>query len=199
MIVRNLLLALTLSILTGCSGTTVVLVPDSEGKVGKVSMKTEGGSQTLTKANESTEVSKPDQAPSKPEVLSEKEVRSMFSDVLAKEPDAPKRFNELLFDMGATDISPKDKAYLDKIYDTIQARKSCDISVIGHSDRVGDNKSNEGISRKRAENVKKVLIDMGVQGNCIDPIRYYGENDPAYWTPDNVPEPRNRRVEVEIR
>jgi outer membrane protein OmpA-like peptidoglycan-associated protein len=89
-------------------------------------------------------------------------------------------------------------AGLAKAKAAIEARKSCDLSVIGHSDRVGDNSANKGISMQRAESVAKALTGIGVTKECMD-IRYYGENDPVIPTADNVDEPRNRRVEVEIR
>jgi outer membrane protein OmpA-like peptidoglycan-associated protein len=177
--------------------TTVVLVPDAGGKVGHVSLTTKGGTTLLTKANESSQASSAKEVPSQPELLSEKKIQSMFADVLNKEPLPPKRY-PLYFGMGSTDLNTDANAEITKITADIQNRKSCDLSVIGHSDRVGDNKSNKGISMQRAEAVAKVLVAQGITSQCMD-IRYYGENDPAVPTADNVAEERNRRVEVEIR
>jgi outer membrane protein OmpA-like peptidoglycan-associated protein len=192
----SLLITIAL-LLAACSGTTVVLVPDADGKVGEVSVDTQAGSTVLTKANESTEASKADKKPSDPETLSEQEVQSMFAKTLAKEPIPPAR-HRLYFGMGDTQLNPESEHEIDSIIADINTRKSCDLSVIGHSDRVGDNNSNRGISMQRAENVAAALVAKGMAENCFD-IRYYGENDPAVPTEDEVAEPKNRRVEVEIR
>ncbi|OQK15157.1 hypothetical protein AU255_18510 [Methyloprofundus sedimenti] len=193
-IIFNLLIA---SFLIGCSGTTVVLVPDPDGKVGEVSLATEGGTTLLSKANESAQAPEAGQAPTQAAVLSAKKINDMFSEILANEPTPPKRYR-LYFSTGSASLTAETRAEITKIIVSIQDRKSCDLSVIGHSDRVGDNKSNKGISLVRAENVAKALTDNGVDRKCMD-IRYYGENDPAVPTADNVAEERNRRVEVEIR
>lgn len=181
----------------GCGGTTVVLVPDPDGKVGQVSMTTEGGKTLLTQANESAAASKTDQAPSQKKVLSEQKIKDLFGDTLAHEPTPPKRYR-LYFSTGTANLTETASAEIPIIIKTIMERKSCDLSVIGHSDRVGDNASNKTISLQRAESVAKALSEQGIDSRCMD-IRYYGENDPAVPTADNVAEERNRRVEVEIR
>jgi outer membrane protein OmpA-like peptidoglycan-associated protein len=185
------------SVLAGCSGTTVVLVPDAGGKVGQVELTTKGGSTVLTKANESAEATKAEQAPSQAVQMSDKKINDMFAETLAKEPMPPEHFS-FYFSTGSADLLDESNAAFAQAKAEIEARKSCDLSVIGHSDRVGDNSTNKGISMQRAESVAKALINLGVAKPCMD-IRYYGENDPAIPTADNVDEPRNRRVEVEIR
>jgi outer membrane protein OmpA-like peptidoglycan-associated protein len=199
MMIKILFVVLASSFLTACcsTGTTVVLVPDAGGKVGQVSLTTEGGTALLSKANESAGASKAKQPPTPPVLLSEKKVHAMFADTLAKEPTPPKRYS-LYFPSGSVDLTADANAEIPKIVAEIQARKSCDLSVIGHSDTVGDNEDNKGISIARAETVAKSLTDAGIDHNCMD-IRYYGENDLAVPTADNVDEPLNRRAEVEIR
>ncbi|WP_411727670.1 OmpA family protein [Methyloglobulus sp.] len=197
MIIRKLFLVLAVCFLAACSGTTVVLVPDAGGKVGQVELTTEGGSTLLTKANESSEATKAEQAPTQAVQLSDDKIRDMFAKTLTNEPIPPERFR-FYFSMDSADLLAEANAELAKAKAAIEARKSCDMSVIGHSDRVGDNSANKGISMQRAETVAKALTNDGVANQCMD-IRYYGENDPAIPTADNVDEPRNRRVEVEIR
>jgi outer membrane protein OmpA-like peptidoglycan-associated protein len=197
MIIRILFVVLVSGLLTACSGTTVVLIPDADGKVGKVSVTTAGGTTLLSKANESSQASKADQPPTQPVRLTDEKIRSMFAETLAKEPAPPERYS-LYFLTGTAEISADANAELVKIASAIKARNSCDFSAIGHSDRVGDNESNRALSLQRAETVAKALTNIGVPKQCMD-IRYYGENDPAVPTADNVAEARNRRVEVEIR
>ncbi len=197
--IRILFSVLVVSLLTACcsTGTTVVLVPDANGKVGKVDVTTASGKVVLTKDKESTQATKANEAPSRPVVLSDDKIQDMFADTLAKEPIPPGRYR-FYFASGSADLQAEADAELIKTKSAIEARKSCDLSVIGHSDTVGDNEGNKGISTRRAETVAKALTDRGIASNCMD-VRYYGESDPAVPTADNVDEPLNRRVEVEIR
>jgi outer membrane protein OmpA-like peptidoglycan-associated protein len=198
--IRILFIVLVVSLLTACcsTGTTVVLVPDANGKVGQVDVTTASGTTVLSKDKESTQVLKANQAPTKAVVISDSKIHDMFADTLAKEPTAPAHFR-FYFSSGSAELMADSNEELAKTKAAIEARKSCDLSIIGHADRVGDNETNRGISIKRAETVAKALIGMGSARECMEDIRYYGENDPAIPTADNVDEPRNRRVEVEIR
>lgn len=184
-------------IVIGCGGTTVVLVPDPDGKVGQVSLTTDGGTTLLSQANESAGASRAGDPPTAKEVMPEKKINTLFGATLANEPIPPKRYR-LYFSTGTANLTEDALTEIPKIAITVRERQSCDLSVIGHSDRVGDNASNKTISMQRAERVATALRDQGLDGQCMD-IRYYGENDPAVPTADNVAEERNRRVEVEIR
>jgi outer membrane protein OmpA-like peptidoglycan-associated protein len=183
--------------LAGCSGTTVVLVPDASGKVGKVSVKTKAGEQMLSQAGESTTASSVDKAPTPAKVLDDTKIQKMFGLALANEPAPPLHYS-INFQAGSAELLPDSKPLLMTAFAAIQARKSCDVSAIGHSDRVGDDRSNKGLSLKRAESVANVLKTIGLSGDCLD-VRYYGESDPVIPTADGVAEPRNRRVEIEVR
>jgi outer membrane protein OmpA-like peptidoglycan-associated protein len=197
--IRMLFIILAVSLVTACcsTGTTVVLVPDANGKVGQVDVMTASGTSKLTKDKESAQALKANQAPSRPVVLSNDKIQDMFGKTLNKEPLSPGH-HLFYFASGSAELLPEATDELTKAKTAIEERKSCDLSVIGHSDSVGDNSVNEGISTKRAKTVAKALADLGIASNCMD-IRYYGENDPAIPTADNVDEPRNRRVEIEIR
>ncbi len=186
--------------LTSCSGTSVLLIPDPTGKVGEVVMENKAGTQTLTKSNQIAEVGKVDKKPDDPEILTPREVNSKYSDIIVKEPRYPKRYNELKFASGSAEISPEYNLYLNEIVATAQKLLSCDIVVVGHSDTTGSNKDNKTLSLKRAVNIRNTLINLGISEKCIEnPPRFYGESDLLVQTPDETDEPRNRRVEVEIR
>jgi outer membrane protein OmpA-like peptidoglycan-associated protein len=182
---------------TGCSSTLVVLVPDPNGKVGKVTVTTEGGQQTLAKAGQSTEAGGLGEAPGALEILSQQTIRSLFRVALDNEPAPPLHYL-LFFHLDTTRLMPASRRHLPEVVRAIRARGSCDISVIGHTDRLGEEDYNEDLSRRRAEQVKAALVSLGVPDTCMD-VRYYGESDPLIPTPDEVAEPRNRRVQIEIR
>ena len=80
----------------------------------------------------------------------------------------------------------------------VQRRDSRDISLNGHTDRVGDRASNMALSLRRADTVKELLLQAGIVQDYIQ-MEYYGESKPVIPTEDNVDEPLNRRVEVVVR
>ena len=67
--------------------------------------------------------------------------------------------------------------------------------VIGHTDTKGTNDYNLSLSIKRAEVVRDILINYGVNKSTIK-ILGKGEESLAVDTPDNTKQPANRRVEI---
>ena len=184
-------------LLFACSSTTVVLLPDSDGNVGQVELITDGGKTLLDKSYESAEAKKQKLPPTQKVQLTNENVRDKYADILAKEPLPPDHFR-FFFKIGKAGLQAEAQEVLIKSKARIQERKSCDLSVIGHTDRVEGDDLNYLLSMVRAENVAKALVGMGIPQNCMD-IRYYGESYPIVPTKDEVNEPLNRRVEIEIR
>ena len=69
------------------------------------------------------------------------------------------------------------------------------IQLTGHADRSGARRYNQSLSERRAVAVQRFLIGKGVPADIIATLGK-GEDDPLVATPDNVREPRNRRVEI---
>ena len=67
--------------------------------------------------------------------------------------------------------------------------------VVGHTDTKGTNKYNLTLSIKRAEVVKEILINYGINQNSIK-ILGKGEESLAVDTADDTKQPANRRVEI---
>ncbi len=104
----------------------------------------------------------------------------------------------LYFQSGKTLLTPESEALVDDILNTIRQRNSRDISVVGHTDRVGDADKNNELAKKRSGFTARILMDKGVDPDLIE-ITSHGETNPIVPTADGVAEPRNRRVEVMIR
>jgi outer membrane protein OmpA-like peptidoglycan-associated protein len=73
-----------------------------------------------------------------------------------------------------------------------------DVVVIGHTDTMGTQQANYGLGLKRAMMVRNLLVGAGLNRSSIDAISV-GELDPLIKTPDETPEPRNRRVDIAVR
>ncbi len=67
--------------------------------------------------------------------------------------------------------------------------------VVGHTDTKGTEKYNLSLSIKRAEVVKQILINYGINQSNIK-ILGKGEKSLAVSTPDETKQPANRRVEI---
>lgn len=184
--------------LSGCAKqTTVVLLPDPDGKVGKVTVASDGGVAEIDEAREATIIRGRSAAPSTPKILSEKAIDKNFGKTLAFLPEQPEHFI-LYFEMDSQKLTAESTRSVPVILNTIKERASEDISVVGHTDTAGDRSYNYELSKKRAEAVAVVLREKGVKAGHIK-ITSHGENNPLVPTADNVKEPKNRRVEVTVR
>ena len=67
--------------------------------------------------------------------------------------------------------------------------------VVGHTDTKGTKNYNLSLSIKRAEVVKEILINYGINHSSIK-ILGKGEESLAVDTPDDTKQPANRRVEI---
>lgn len=184
-------------LMTGCSKTTVVLLPKQDGGAGEIFVSSDAATQTLNQANEFTQVSSKNSAPSEPEIMTQQQVDSQFKDTLNALPQNPVSFI-LYFTFGTEDLIPESVVLISRVITTVKDRIPCEISVIGHTDTMGNAAYNFNLSLKRATVVKNLLIQKGISPTIMD-VTSYGENDPLVKTADNVNEPKNRRVEVMIR
>ena len=174
----------------------VVLLPDAEGKVGTVVVETEKGEQVVL--NSAYATARVDPAGTvRQEKAKEPEVRQTFQAAVAAQPPKPAKFT-LYFETGSDELTETTKQEMQRILAEMQRRESPEVAVIGHTDLVGDSESNDDLSVSRAERVKALLIQLGVPADRITTAGR-GKREPAVRTSQGVDEPRNRRVEVDIR
>jgi len=185
-------------LICGCAPkTTVVLLSDPDGQTGNLTVATAGGEVTMDKAAEATVFAGRDSRPSTPEILSEEQITSQFSVVLAALPTQPQHFL-LYFQKGVTDLTPESEALLPRILQTITERKSENIRIIGHSDTAGNREYNLSLSKERAMTVSRMLMHQGIAETHMSSTSH-GEENPLIKTADNVEEEKNRRVEVVVQ
>jgi outer membrane protein OmpA-like peptidoglycan-associated protein len=177
--------------------STLVLLKDPDGNVGKVEMVTDGGRQVLTEADQSVQAKGRKAPPGKVKKLSPEQIESTFGEALAAQPPAPVKYI-LYFLQNSNELTHESRAMLPQILKTITERKSTDIAVSGHTDTVGTVEYNHTLSYGRAKAVRDILVSMGVAPSSIT-VTSHGKGNPLIKTGDNVPEPKNRRVETVIR
>ncbi|HHO49001.1 MAG TPA: OmpA family protein [Desulfobacteraceae bacterium] len=194
-----ILLCLALAaFLAGCaSRNLVVLLPDQDGSVGAIEVANARGSVTIAEPGETASVASADRAPKAAKPMSEEKISRTFREALAAEPRRPEIFL-LYYQRDSTRLTDQSTALIPQILEAIRERESLDISVIGHTDRIGDRKYNFILSRERARHVRDLLVEKGVDAELIS-VTSHGEDNPLIPTPDEVAEPKNRRVEVVVR
>ena len=175
----------------------IVLVPDPDGSVGQVAVSNAAGSVEMDRANQSTTVRDQTTAPAAPAELKPSQVQDLFGQVLANVPPPPIHFM-LYFESDSVQLLPASVQQLPEIVAAIQQRAPTRISVVGHSDTLGDKAYNLDLSKRRASAVKQQLLDRGVDGTAMD-VSSHGEENPLVKTADNVANAKNRRVEVVVR
>ena len=103
----------------------------------------------------------------------------------------------LSFDFDSAVIPATGLLKISEIVEMYEQGAPVTIVVSGHTDRAGPEPYNERLSRKRAESVRKKLIEAGVPVQLITATSH-GERRPLLATENGVREPLNRRVEITL-
>jgi outer membrane protein OmpA-like peptidoglycan-associated protein len=184
--------------LAGCATrSTVVLIPDPDGNVGQVVVTNERGQQVLNGANQSVTVAGRNAVPGAVTTMTTDEIQAVFSDALAARPLPPARFI-LYFLLDSDVLTRESKAIVPEVLATIRKRSSVDVVISGHTDTVGTKEYNYKLGLDRTKAIYDILVAKGVAISSITATSH-GEGNPLVKTGDNVPEPRNRRVEIVVR
>jgi OOP family OmpA-OmpF porin len=105
------------------------------------------------------------------------------------------RLFTVYFDWNRSVIGPGGIAVIQQAAAIYRAGGVVSVRVTGHTDTSGPVRYNQRLSERRAKNVADALVALGVPAQTIV-FGGVGENDLAVPTPDNVREPRNRRVTI---
>jgi outer membrane protein OmpA-like peptidoglycan-associated protein len=176
---------------------TIVLLPDPETKItGRIRVSNEFGSVDLSAPRSSLHMTA-NAAPGPVTTLSEDEVNRLFGEALAALPPAPKQF-VLQFKFESDTLTDESNALIPAILEAVKALPVPEVVIIGHTDTMGDKKSNVALGLKRAMRVRNILVEAGLPPATVD-VTSHGEADLLVKTRDNTPEPRNRRVGITVR
>jgi len=173
----------------------VVLVPDNDGKVGAVVITSSQGKSTLDKPYTAARYEDGGKIETAP--VAREEVRTTFAIAIAARPARPVSF-QLYFQEGTDEYTAESKDAFEKIFSEIARRKAAEVAVIGHTDTVGKSEFNDALSLRRAERVRNDFVGRGILANAVN-VAGRGERELIVPTADEVSEPRNRRVEINVR
>jgi len=101
------------------------------------------------------------------------------------------------FDFDKSNIRKEDVADLDKAVAFVKKYPDAKVDVEGHTDSRGTDKYNQKLSERRANAVKKYLVDKGEKSDRITAVGK-GEAEPIADNKTDKGRFENRRVEVLI-
>jgi outer membrane protein OmpA-like peptidoglycan-associated protein len=99
------------------------------------------------------------------------------------------------FDTGKATLRAESATKLDVLVDFMKHKKSARVEISGHTDNVGNLKSNKALSAKRAEACRAYVMSRGIDGSRISAVGFGAERPVA---PNDTGENRqkNRRIEI---
>lgn len=182
-------------LLNACSQSYVVLLAEDDGSLGQVQVTTQQGATVLQSNQEAVSLGK---EVGETFAVSEQRIKEDFGPAMAASPQKPSSYY-LYFEGGTATLTPESKADVPNIIEEIVRRRpAVDISIIGHTDTVGDDQLNAKLSLERAQSVAALFLAAMPDVSKVK-VDSHGEKNLLIPTPDNTDEAKNRRVEVTVR
>lgn len=102
------------------------------------------------------------------------------------------------FGFNKTNLTDRALSVIGEVVSAYNSIGSSGVRVDGHTDTVGSNSYNQGLSEARANRVAGALAQRGIPAAGIS-TQGFGETRLARPTGDNVREPLNRRAEIKLQ
>ena len=162
----------------------------NEGRIAEVDQKADAAGQSARAANDAATAAK-SSADTRFDAIDKASRRMVFEVVLSEDQGN--------FKFGQAVLPDEAKQKIDEMVQQLKTDpKNIFLEIEGHTDNVGDPKTNERIGLERAESVKKYLYDQYQIPLHKMNVISYGEEKPA--APNNTREGRaqNRRVVIKV-
>ena len=106
--------------------------------------------------------------------------------------------DNVLFDFDKTAVKPDGAKILDRLVDFLKENPGKGADLEGHTDSIGTDKYNEGLSQRRAAAVRDYLVKKGADPKLLT-TRGFGESKPIADNKTKDGRAKNRRVEIKVR
>lgn len=103
----------------------------------------------------------------------------------------------LLFDFNSDRVKPEAQRNLSNLAASLGKYPNSSLLVVGHTDAVGSDSFNQGLSERRAASTVSYLISQGVASSRLRAMGL-GESEPVAPNDTEANMAKNRRVEVAI-
>jgi OmpA-OmpF porin, OOP family len=175
--------------------TRVTLLPGDPPSPSAVLVQAAGNTQTLDRPYQTLSASLDGRTESGQ--TSAAALRWLGVDLWSAQVPPAERLN-LYFEAGGVAMTAESAAEFQTFVSRFKGRSDVDFMVIGHTDRVGAAMANEALSLQRAQSIGATLAQLGFAPDRTQAFGM-GERRPLVPTDDEVPESKNRRVELVAR
>jgi outer membrane protein OmpA-like peptidoglycan-associated protein len=107
------------------------------------------------------------------------------------------RGRKVLFDFNKATLKPEARSQLAVVLQALKEQPGLNVLVVGHTDSVGSDAYNMGLSQRRAESVATYLVQNGVPRQSIK-TEWHGESQPVASNANAQGRAQNRRVEITL-
>ncbi len=125
------------------------------------------------------------------------DAKALLDEALAACGAAPVDAFIVYFGFNRTNLTDRARQTLDEVVSAVNSMGATALSVVGHTDTVGSDGYNQGLSERRARRVANGLASRGIPAGAMT-LAGRGERQLAVATGNNVREPKNRRVEISL-
>ena len=105
--------------------------------------------------------------------------------------------SDVLFDTGSATLKPGAREKLARVAGILASHPDLKIEIEGHTDSVGGNDYNQGLSERRAESVRTYLVQQKIAATSVD-AEGFGESRPVASNASPAGRQQNRRVELVV-
>lgn len=103
------------------------------------------------------------------------------------------------FDFDKSNLKPEGKDTLNALVrDMGDLNAVANIEAVGHTDSIGTDEYNQGLSERRAATVKDYLVDQGISADKVE-MQGMGESNPIATNQTREGRAQNRRVEITVQ
>jgi peptidoglycan-associated lipoprotein len=183
-------------LLGGCAAPVrsyAILLDNPDGTVGAITVTGAKGQVLVNRSGHGATLD----GVALPNVIEPKKLDMEFGTVLAARPRLPRSFL-IFFDGTGIILTAESKVQISAMLEVLNGWPAPDVSIIGHTDTLGEVAFNEQLGMQRAHVVADFIAGSGIKLTDLT-ISSHGEFNLLVKTPDQTPEPKNRRVEITIR
>jgi outer membrane protein OmpA-like peptidoglycan-associated protein len=101
------------------------------------------------------------------------------------------------FAFDSAELTPETRTILDDYVALLKKESFARVEIAGHTDSIGPEEYNQGLSEKRANAVMEYLISKGMRPESLKTMGY-GESRPITTNDTREGRERNRRVELKV-
>jgi outer membrane protein OmpA-like peptidoglycan-associated protein len=102
-----------------------------------------------------------------------------------------------LFDFNKANLKPAAISQLAAVLQALREQPGAQILLVGHTDSIGSDAYNMGLSQRRADSVANYLVQNGVPRQSIR-TEAKGESEPVASNANPQGRAQNRRVEITL-